>query len=409
MTITRPIPGSSSSAGGSATAIGPTIVASSPPSGSGLTAVAANNSTDDRNALQAALDYVKNTYGGGVVDLRNPGKTIRFLSGITIPTKVQLYSDESTVLNFSGIGLTATAITVNDNSFTPLVGVCMYGPSGDPRQTPNATGDTSKGVSVTGVRLRLHDCQIGNFGYGVDLAHDYTFTVSFTGGHITECRYGIYADSTARSVVENGERFVFTDTTIYNCVRGARVTGNNLSIFFNNVAWDYHLLSFGEFEDCYAYFTDSHIETGNTQIAALFDVDKNAHMFFTGCRILMGASNPNITTALFNTSKGPYNLGFGGARFSTCTTFYVNPSGQNQEQASDHMVEFPANTTTMTMHTVYPLRWAPVSAEFVSSDFRSLSANDTVRVGWADAATGNITLTASATQTYIRFVRINFG
>lgn len=395
--------------GGGSTAIGPTIIASAPPSGSGLTAVVGDNSTNETARVQAALDYLSTTYNGGVLDLRMPGHTIKFLSGITIPDKVTLLGDENTVLNFSGIGLSATAVTVNDNDFTPMVNVCMYGPSGDPRDTPNATTDTSIGISVTGVRLRFYGVQVGNFGFGVDLAHDNTFTVSWTGGHITQCRYGIYADSTARAVVENGERFVFADMTLYNCVKGFRITGNNVSFFFTNCAIDFHLLNFGEMEDAYVYFDGTHIETGNTQIASLFRVDKNAHPFFTGCRILMGAGDPNITTALFDTTLAPWDLGFGGARFSNCTLFYVNPSGNGDEQQSEHMVVFPSGATTMTLHTAYPLRWIPVDVSFVSSDFRSLSANNTIRAGWSDASTGNITLTASASAAFDRFVKINFG
>jgi len=374
----------------------------------GVAAVVANGTTNDAATVQAQLDYVKATWGSGRLVLP-PNRALKMNAGITIPAKVQLVMDPTTTLDFSALSTTAgVAITISDSDFTPLVGGLVVGPSGDPRSTPTNTADVSIGLKVTGVRLNLVDVQVKSFGRGIRGSHSDTWSISYLGGAIYQCYYNIWWDNNADAATNAGESITFERTTIYNAVKGMRITGNGVSAFFEKCRIDYLLNRFGEIEDAWVYFTDCHIEVGATQISYLFDVDKNAHVFFTGCRILMGAGSPNITHFVFNPAKAPWNLTFGGARFTTSTVFYVNPSGANSEQNSEYMLEFPANTTTLTFHTPYPVRWCPVSADFVSSDFRTLTANDTVRVGWSDSASGNVTLTASASSTSIRFVRVLF-
>lgn len=378
-----------------------TVYATHPPTG--LTAVTADGTTNDATALQAQLTYVKNTYGGGTVNVSAPGKTIKCNSGITVPRGVRLVSDPSTVLNFSGIGSTAAAITVDDDDFVPLVGVTLVGPAGDPRDTPTNTTHTSVGIKVNGVRLDFHDIRITSFGRGVDLTANDTFSVSFVGGGIDKCYVCIYADQIAASAIENGEGFTFERFTLYNSVRAFRICGNGISFFFEKCRIDYHLTDFGVIEDSWVYFTDCHMETTGCTSDFLFDVDKNSHVYVTACHILMGTSS-----FLFNPSKGPWNNGYGNALLTNTDIFCLDPSSNAGEHYSSALREFPANTTTMTLFTPYPVRWCPMSAEFVASDFRAQPNFDQVRVDLGNASLGTVTLTASASSTDIRFVRIRY-
>lgn len=376
----------------------------------GVTAVVANGSTNDAATVQTQLNYVKTTWGAGVLVLP-ANKTLKMNAGITIPAKVQLVY-AGTVLDFSALSTTTgVAVTVSDSDFTPLVGTggMIVGPSGDPRGTPTNTADVSVGVKVTGVRLDFIDFNVRSFGRGVDTAQSETWSLTFRGGSIYQCYYCIWADNNADVASNAGESIVFDGLTIYNAVRGMRICGNGVSAFFTHCRIDYLLTRFGELEDARVHFTNCHIEVGGTQIAYLFDVDKNAHVDFTATYILMGAGSPNITFYLFNPAKAPWNPGFGGARFSGAKIFYVNPSAANSEQRSEYMVAFPSGTTTLALHTPYPIRWCPVSAEFVSSDSTRVANTDQAYVTWTDASTGNITVTASASSGSTRWVRIKFG
>lgn len=382
----------------------------------GLTAIVANG-TDQSAALQALLD-VAAARGGWTVDVSNPGAAIKLNTGITVNAAagVSLVSDPSTLLDFTGISTTAgVAVTITGGAAasgeesTPLAGVRLAGPSGDPRSTPSNTSDVSTGIKASGIRMIFRDIYISNFGRGVDLANSNTFSVTFSGGAIDKCYVCIYADQVARSAIENGESFVFEDFTIFNAVKGGRITGNGVSFFFNKCRIDYLLTRFFEIEDAWVYFTSCHIEVGSTQISYLFDVDKNAHVNFTACHIIMGAGSPNITHFLFNPAKPPWNLMYGVARFANTDVFYVDPSGNGQERFSEDVVLLPASQTTFTYHTPFPIRWCAVSAEFVSSDFRTLPATfDQLRVTWSDSTTGNITVTASAANASDRLIRIRY-
>lgn len=395
---------------GGGSAIPNVVWAAAPPSGSGLNAVAANGSTNDAATVQAHLDYVKSTWGSGVLVLP-AGKTLKMNSGITIPTKVRLDHTGAT-LDFSALSTTTgVAITINDSDWCPLVGSggLIIGPSGDPRTTPTNTADVSIGVKVTGARLDIIGLNVRSFGRGVRTSYSNTWSLTFRGGGIYQCYYNIWADNDADVASNAGESIVFDGLTIYNAVKGMRICGNGVSAFFNHCRIDYLLTRFGEIEDARVHFTNCHIEVGNTQIAYLFDVDKNAHVDFSNTYVLMGAGSPNITHFLFNPAKVPWNINFGGARFANTKIFYVNPSGTNSEQRSELMVDFPSGTTTSTFHTPYPIRWGPVTAEFCSTDSSRVGNFDQAYVTWTDAATGNITVTASASAGFTRKVRVKFG
>lgn len=376
----------------------------------GVSAIAADGTTNDAAALQAQLDYVKSTWGAGRVVLPS-GRSVKCSAGLTIPTKVQLdYSgatlDQSGISTTSGVG-----VTVNDADFTPIVGTggLIIGPSGDPRTTPSNTADVSVGVKITGNGLMFSDLNVRSFGRGVDTAQSNTWSLTFRGGRIFQCYYNIWADNDADVASNAGESIVFDGMSIFNAVRGMRICGNGISAFFDHCRIDYLLTRFGELQDARVHFTDCHIEVGNTQIAHLFDVDKNAHVYFGDCYVLMGAGSPNITFYLFDPAKAPWNINFGGARFENTSIYYVNPSGSGSEQESTLMVDLPANVTTATFHTPYPIRWCPVTAQFASTDTTRVGNFDQVYVTWTDATTGNITITASASSASVRKVRIKFG
>jgi hypothetical protein len=107
-------------------------------------------------------------------------------------------------------------------------------------------------------------------------------------------------------------------------------------------------------------------------------------------------------------ATGPATYGFGGARFKQVNVFYTDPGGIGRNRQSESLVVFPAGATTLTVNYPFPRKWTPVSAGFVASDTTIVPTSDQVWVS-AWGSTGDITITASASNASNRFVRLNFG
>jgi hypothetical protein len=383
-----------------------TVYALSPPVGSGLAAITANGTTNDVAALQAQLSYVSATWGGGRVVLPS-GRSIKCNTGLTLPAKVQLVSDESTTLDFTSMATSGTAITVNDTGFTPMRGVRLVGP-----ESSGSVSTTSIGVSVTGVRLRFYDCMVKYFGRGWDWAHSNTWLISLIGGDIEKCGTCIYNDNVAAAAGNAGEQMVVNNVTLFNSGRAINVTGAGVDFKMTDCAIDF-CAEFGYISDAWVYFTSCHMETqGGTSGTHLFDVRGNSKVSFANCDIIMGGGTTNTLNYLFNHFQGPSNYGNGQAHFSNTKVYCVKPGGVGDvTQWSEQLYEWPndSTTTTMDIFTPYPLFWCPVSAHEVAQTFRNTSTTQAT-IG-CSSPSGNLSfgdLRLTSTPGY-KMIRVRFG
>lgn len=374
----------------------PAIDAANPPPGSGLTPVVFDNITDDRPALQAALDYVKAVHGGGRVVVSKPNAPgLRLLAGITIPAKVQLVSDETTLFNFSAIPANSTAITIIDTNFTPLVGVRMDG--GKFTTNPVAGSETTTGISVTGVNTNVEKVALQYFGTGIDLAHQSTFLNTFTDCRLGRCDLIVDADIEGAGVGNAGERWVFRGCVLANSARAYVASANGCHLRFEDCSIDF-CTEIGKINNATVYHT-GHIEANSTP--HLFDVTGNSQMFFTDTRFVLSKC------VLFKTGQGPANYGLGAARFDQCTAFFTDTNNAPRNVKSEELIQWPANTTTITTYVPWPLKWVAITADFAFNDGVGVPTADKVRVTTMSSTTGALTLEAP-TNAAARWVRIKF-
>ena len=382
------------------TASDTTILATAPPSG--LAPIAADGTTNESAALQALLTWVDVAYGGGQVRLPS-GVTIKCNSGLTVPTGVQLVSDASTVLDFSGIG-SGTAITVNDSERTPLIGVNITGPN-----STASLSDTSIGISVTGIQLRFYDVQVSHFGRGIDLAHSETFIINFSGGFVDRCGTGVYADHETAATTNAGEGIGFSQFSVSNSAVGINVSGNGTQFHLTDNSRIDFCTKFGIILNAWVYFTAFHLETigASGGLTYLFDVSGNSHVSMSNGDVIMGASAGSALTNLFNPSNGPANYSYGLARFSNVTVFYQNPSSVSGNVFSEHMYPWTASTTTANFHTPFPLKWCAVSADFCVTDGYTQPNTDRVQITAMGGGAGTFTLTTPSNANQ-RWIRVHF-
>lgn len=374
----------------------PTVDVFNPPAGAGLTPAVGDNTTDDKPAVQAALDYVKAAHGGGRVVVSKPNVVgVRFLSGLTIPAKVQLVSDEATLFNFSGLPANATAITVNDTNFTPVVGVRMDG--GKFTVNPVAGSETTTGISVTGVNTNVEKVSLQYFGTGIDLAHQSTFLNTFTDCRLGRCDLIINADIEGRGVGNAGERWVFRGCVLANSTRAYLASANGCHLRFEDCSIDF-CTEIGKVNNATVHHS-GHIETNSTP--HLFDVTGNSQMFFSKTTFVLGKC------VLFKTGQGPSNYGFGAARFDNCGAYFTTNLDVGTNRKSEELLSWPANTTTITLYVPWPLKWCAITADFCFNDGVGVPNADKVLVSSMVSTTGALTLTAP-TNAAARWVRVKF-
>jgi hypothetical protein len=380
-----------------------TIHAFDPPTG--LPAVV-DDGTDQSSTLQTLLDYAKNVYGGGTVTLLKPGAVVKLNTGIVVPSRVKLVSSEDTLLDFTGMSTTGTAITVDDEAFTPLTGLNLVGPE----STGSVTG-TSKGIDVTGIRLRFRDIKVKDFGRGWDWANSETWLVSVIGGEIERCGTGVYLDNVAATATNAGEGMILDHVTIYNSGRAVNVTGNGVDFKMTNCSIDF-CAEFGYINDAWVYFTACHMESqGGTSGTYLFDVRGNSKVSFANCDVIMGEGTTGDLNYLFKHTEGPSNYGNGQAHFANTKIYCKDPDGNDVTQWSEQLVEWPddSTTTTLDLFTPFPLFWCPVSAHEVAQTFRNTSTTPTM-IG-CSSPLGNLSfgdLRLTSTPGY-KMIRVRFG
>jgi hypothetical protein len=397
------------------------VYAMKPSTESGLTAIAADNSTNDAPRIQAMLTYLKTTYGGGQLFLPY-GRTSVMGSGITIPAGVQIVGSETTRWDFFNAGSAATAITVNDNHFVPIRGLRIGGSQYD-ANTNNANVTTSTGIQVKGYNLSFVDVHISGFNTGMDFTNDDTFLINCYQCTIDTCVLAVNCDMSnvwtggAAQINNSGERMSFVDSIIANCGTGFWATGGGLGLNFTTTSFDFVKL-WGRIRDAHVFFDQSHLEsTGiGTAAAATSGGTRNSYMFEMSYAARLNMVNTNIVLAgdgvyhVVDPSVGPTNYGSGMAHFVTCDAYNKAPAGaggQSNGYFSEQLWPVTAGATTVTVYSIFLSRWSTVKASVVATD-GSPEANVTARITGIDQTNGTVTVTLSAAAPSGTFLELNF-
>lgn len=376
----------------------PTVNAANPPAG--LTAVTFNNTTDDRPALQALLDYVKNTYGGGRVVLSKPnGAGVRINSGITVPTNVQLVSDETTLLNASNF-TTGAAITISGQNFSPLVGIRMDGGRFTPTSA-NLTG-TYTGIKISGVGLKLEKCHLQYFDRAYDTAASDTWSVVFEDCTAEHCAIAWYADITAAGAGNAGERNTWRGGAIANNVLGFQASEGGQHLRLESTSLDFNTVA-GRILNAHVFMQGVHLEmNSSTGVDYCFEVTVNAIVHVDGMEAVLGSGLYKMFRNDGGSTYAPWNTGFGEALWRGATVFYTNSASASGTVKSRAQSTLPANASTVTLHYPFPLQWSVPTATFVNS-------GDSIWVSAQSSTAGTITFTASATNASARTFIVDFG
>lgn len=403
MTIVRPVPGATGGGGSGSAVVGPVIYADAPPGG--LSAVIFDDATDAKPALQAQMNYLSATYGGGTLVVSSPGEAYKILTSVTIPAKVQFRSDEYTLCDATAI-TSGPAFVVNDSDFTPIVGLRMDGGLFTP--TSADLGSTYAGISVTGHGLLFEKLHLQYFGRGLDFAHNNTFICTVRDSSISRCATCVYNDIETAGVGNAGEKMYFDNCVIANAPRGFNVSAGGQSVFFVGCSIDF-CEEFGRNSNAELYLTSTHLETGGAGAGPyLFDQVGNGHTYMSNCKIIMGGGRVGGLYYIFRVDRGPSNYGFGSVRTTGTSTFYVDQTGAGQTVFSEHFVSWPSNQTTATVRTPYALRWSPVTVQWISTDGAVVPNTDVIRISAADTTAGTVTLTAPALAQQ-RWAMVTFG
>jgi hypothetical protein len=367
----------STPAGGAANdgSIEKTVYADQPPAG--LTAIAANGTTDDSANIQAHLDYVKATWNAGVVKL--PPQTIKCLSGLSIPSGVTLRgsSREFTVLDFSAAGSSIVALTGTHPSGKPVENLKLKGPNGTTKL--GYPTNTSTGISFSGIGVTVSDVSIESFFYGVDLTNSNTFF--FLGRNMTIGYAGVGIDMNqsashngGSSPTENGERMRLVDSVIFNSQMGFEAIGSGVGFFADGCSFDY-LGTHGNIGDGFAFLTNCHLETGyaptdNANWGSInrymFNMQYTGRLTLNACRLEVRDSGVYSVVTQY-TGPASYNSGF--ARFNDCTWYGFIPTGGARQYNSRDMLNFVSGSnTTLVVYSPFATKWSTIHAYQVSTD-----------------------------------------
>lgn len=381
-----------------------TVRADNPPTGSGLTALSADGSTDDRGRLQAMLDYVDSTWGSGQVVLP-PGRTIKVNSGISLAAGVQLVALEQTVLNFSALTGTSTAVTVNDTDFTPLVGVKLVGPG---------KSSTVTGLSVSGTGQTFDRITVREFGTAVNLAHNNTYINRFIGCDIGESGLCVNQDLFDAGATNAGERTVFTGCAFFNSDQFINVQSNQGGLFFTNCSVDY-CKDYGLTNDSHVIFTGCHLESNystTTPNSYMFNPGYENRLVFTGCNFIMSAVGGEGLRFIINPASAPSNVTKGRVLFDNCLAYFIDSGHTGQQRFSEEFLQIAGSTTSLSFETPFVSNWSPVTA-MPGANQGDTQAQATVTAAISrsgSTVTGSVTITAPSTVTggTVLPVRIKF-
>lgn len=384
------------------------VWAASPSTESGLTALSVNASTDDAGRIQAALNYLNTTYGRGA-RLIVPKGTSNVNSAITIPAGVQVVGRGGGVsfwdFWFAGTG-TFTAVTVADDSNTPIAGLQIKGQQWSANNS-GANVTTNTGLMVTGHNLDFVDVTIGGFNRGVDITNDNTYIIGFDRCTIQGCMTGLNADlmavyHTGTANSNSGERIAYSNGSIVNCGTAFIASADGLGLFFTATSIDFCNV-FAKFRDCHVFFENCHLETtystnvstmgsDGTPARYLFDMDANPRLYMSNCLFIMGTVG--IYNAI-NISKSPWNVGTGFARFENCgAAFGSNPAAGAAVNTgfSEPLVPVATSATTVTIANFFVTRWNGVKVTVVALD-GGAEQNVTARISAISTTNGTVVAT----------------
>lgn len=394
--------GAGVSTGGGLPVVAQTVFAAAPPSGSGLSAIAANGSTNDAAALQAALNYVDTTWGSGFVLL--PKGTIVCNSGLTIPDGVQLagISKQETILNFAGAGTSVVALTGGGNGTLPIRDLTVTGPNTSDKLTYPTNACT--GLRLHGIDCRIQNVKVEKFFYGIDLTENNSFF--FLGDNISIGNAGVCIDMNQDAAhnsgtipTENGERMVITNSILYNSKVGIEARGSGVGAFVSNTSFDY-LGCHAILADSFLFMTNCHLETGYAPTGNgnwgsvnrfMFQPLFTARATFTGCRFEVR------DTGVFQVAdpgSGPANYNSGFFRFENCTWYGTMPGvvpgtaphGESRQFQTKDMVFWASTDATKTVKSPFGTKWNTISAYPVSTDGATIPAGHSVRVTAANVS-----------------------
>lgn len=390
------------------------ILALAPSPESGLRAISANASTDDAARINAMLQYLKTTYGGGRLVLPF-GKTSLCNSTITIPAGVQVAGSPTSVWDFWNAGSAVTAIVVNDKDFTPISGLQIRGNQWDANKAAHNT-TTSTGINVTGHGLSFLDVVVYGFNWGVDLTNNNTYIVNFERSFITCCMVGINVDLSnswtggSGAVSNSGERMTFTNCVIANCGTIYWATGEGVGLYFTHTSMDYSSL-WGRQQNAHVFFSNCHLETTYVSggLSYMFDLTINSRLNMTNCQFIMGGTG---LYSILNPAQGPWNNGWGFARFTSCDSYYTMTSAAKTASAvtasySESVIPVAQGATTIVVASAFVSKWNAIKANVVSVAGNA-AANVTARVTSVSVPSGTVTITLSAAAPAGTNLEVNF-
>jgi hypothetical protein len=235
--------------------------------------VVGNGTTDDTSALNTALASGKSLYFPS-------GLNIKLTSGVTFNLGIQSFYGNNTILDFSSLSGTSTAITLSTtNSLSPsdlsspsavsqiFEGFIILGPG----KAGSGAGysSTVTGINASVASVCVSQCTIYGFGYGVYI-YSNGYVQSFINCNIGQCAYGIYVPSGGSNY---GERMSFIACDIYDNQVGISNNGANSStLMFTNCSVDYNAKQLigtnsavTEFHNCWLENNDA--GTGNVSIS----------------------------------------------------------------------------------------------------------------------------------------------
>jgi len=367
---------------------------------SGLVAIFADAWNDDAPRLQAMLNYLKTSYGGGQLVLP-PGRTSNCNSTVTIPAGVQVVGSATSVWDFWYAGAAVNAVVVNDKECTPIIGLKIKGIQWDANQVNHNT-TTSTGIRITGSTLNFVDVQIYGFNWGVDYTNDNTYLVTFVRSSITNFMVAVNLDldnvwtGGPAKIANSGERMSFTDCVIANCDTVYWATGDGAGLFFLHTSMDF-VVTWGRQQNAHVFLTSCHLEsTYSGRNRFLFDIAVNSRLSMVNRLFILGTAG--IYHAI-NPANAPWNLGWGMVNFTSCNASYApSPAAQTAKAVntdfSECLVLVPAGATKVVVASFFISRWNPVKAAVVAAS-GGPAAEVTVRVSAVSVADATVTLTLS--------------
>lgn len=400
-------PASGGGGGGGTSAVNQTVYSYEPSTASGLSAIAADGTTDDKATIQAHLNYVSTTYGGGKVILP-AGKTIKMSSGLVIPAKVALIGQESTTMNFSTMASNGIAFTINDTNFTPLERLTIIGNNAGNNSSFATT--TSVGVSVTGNSLNFRNIALTRFNRGFDFAHDNTFIIDLIDCSAGMCGVCVYVD--LNGVNNSGERIVAHGCTWWNSLVIVRAVGSGVGVFFDGCSLDYSGL-FAYIADAHVFISNCHLESKLiTSSSTDWGTPNNYMMYMNGTgRLYMSNCNIIISGAVYHVVsdlQGPYTYGSGMAHFTNCTSFNTTSGGSSQQGFSEGLYAANSGDTTKTVYSMFVTKWNAMTVSMASTDgYAASPIVPTITAAATDYGTVTVTFSSALTVSPTWFV-INY-